>query len=154
MQNVYAAAVSVSSSPPLVLKSTFYEWIFAKMRTAHTGWWRGHQTDLTQQRQWFRPENVLPRDVGNLRMTLNLIRSEEWGLINLQGDPWKKMVCIRYLHSWVNFLHVMELLQQLLLPSYILTCFLLRDKGAYLKLHIILKWPQEYVWGMVFCLAF
>lgn len=37
---------------------------------------------------------MLPRDVGNLRMTLDLIRSEEWCWINLQGDLGKNRVAL------------------------------------------------------------
>lgn len=69
------------------------------------------------------------------------------------GWPWQKPGCIRYLSSWVvDFLHAMGHLQHLVLPSYILTCFLPGEKGVHLKSHMTVTWPQEHVWGMVFAL--
>lgn len=68
-----------------------------RMRQSFTsGWWRiGQPTPAGEgvtklvspsrgsaPRTEFGGEDVPPGDAGNLRMTLDLIRSEEWGLIH------------------------------------------------------------------------
>lgn len=95
---------------------------------------------------------MLPRDVGNLRMTLDLIRSEECGLTNLQGDHGKNQAalgtCVR---GWWIFSCSGASPAVTLAPLH----SNMLSPGREWSLPEITHSPeraQERVWGMVFAL--
>lgn len=76
--------------------------------------------------------------------------------LELQHDPGKNGAALgTRVSGWLTFYMQTEHLQQLLLSSYIPTCFLLGEEGVYLKLHITLKCPQAHVFGesILLCLS-